>query len=185
MDCQRDSGRKSRVNSGKRTKARPRSTQAVPGGERISLQAAIGHVVFDHEKVSSAARRAGKAKKSVSEGAWEYVKRVVRSRDNSRCQKCQKNLKTPDVHHRKPKQMGGSDSGTTYGLANLVSLCRNCHSWAHENPIAAMDLGLLLSQSVEPEEEPVLVRGRERWFTYLGGVEHGRKEATDGSSNSA
>lgn len=187
MTCQRDSSRKSTRNTGKRTKARPRAAQSVPGGERISLQAAIGHVVFDHVKVSTAARWAGKAKKSVSDGAWEFAKRVVRGRDKDTCVKCRHRKPSLDVHHRKPKQMGGADALTTYGLANLISLCRNCHSWVHQHPAEAMELGLMLSQSADPEKEYVFVGGQRLVLTNLGlvGKEVQFSETQDREGDSA
>lgn len=187
MDCSRDKSRRTKANTGKRTKTRPRAVSNASGGERISLQAAIGHVVFDHVKVSTAARWAGKAKKTVADGAWEYVKRVVKHRDKSKCVLCGRVKNELDVHHRKPKQMGGSDALTTYGLANLVSLCRNHHSWVHAHPADAMELGLLLSQSADPEQEPVLVHGMQLVLTNLGvvGKEVPGYEAQDSSGDSA
>lgn len=175
------------MNTGKRTKARPRAVQNVPGGDRISLAAAVNLVIFEHLKVSTAARQAGKAKKTVADGAWERAKRIVRDRDQSTCQKCRRRKPDLDVHHRKPKQMGGADALTTYGLANLVSLCRNCHSWVHAHPADAMELGLMLSQSADPEKEYVFVGGQRLVLTNLGlvGKEVQFSETQDREGDSA
>ena len=173
LTCQRSKTRKTKVNSGRRTKPRPRATQEVPAGRRVSLHTAIEHVVFEHVKVSTAARWAGKAKKTVADGAWEHVKRIVRERDRDTCQKCGSRRPGLDVHHRKPKQMGGSDSLTTYGLANLISLCRLCHGWVHGHPIEAEELGLMLAQSADPERVYVTVRGRKLALTNAGLVGKG------------
>lgn len=139
--------------------------------EQISLQSAIGHVVFDHVKVATAARWAGKAKATVADAAWEYVKRVVRDRDRNTCWKCGGRGSSLDVHHRKPKQMGGADSLTTYGLANLVSLCRGCHSRVHANPAESEGLGFILGQISDPAKIPFLARGESIVLTNVGLVE--------------
>lgn len=132
------------------------------------MAAAVGLVVFDHEKVATAARLAGKAKRVVKDAAWEYCKRVVRDRDRSKCQKCFQAGSRLDVHHRKPKQMGGSDSLTEFGLANLISLCRDCHSWVHQHPEAATMMGLLLRQGDDPEQCEITIPGGPVHLTYWG-----------------
>ena len=181
MDCQRDSNRKSKVKPTRRVGKRPRSTQSVPGGSKLSTTAAVNLVIFEHLKVSTAARQASAAKAVVANAAWERAKRIVRSRDQERCHKCGRRNSNLDVHHRKPKQMGGADAKTTYGLANLVSLCRDCHSWVHQHPEEAMSVGLLLSQSAEPDREYITSRGQRVALTYLGMI--GREGMVNGSQD--
>lgn len=42
------------------------------------------------------------------------------------------------VHHRRLRSQGG-----THDLSNLVALCDTAHRWAHDNPLAAQQLGLI------------------------------------------
>jgi hypothetical protein len=64
---------------------------------------------------------------------WENRSRIVRTRDNHRCQNCgskylPENDVSIDVDHITPKSEGGSHS-----LDNLQTLCRNCHARKHPN----------------------------------------------------
>lgn len=154
----------------KRKKTRPRPAAARTAGDQISAAEASRRVVQDGTPVALAARWAGKSNRVVKDGAWTLVKREVRRRDGSTCWRCRKQGDGLDVHHRKPKQMGGAGTATEFGLANLVSLCRDCHSWVHANPSEAMLTGLLLSQSSTPEREPITVAGRTRWLTSTGRI---------------
>jgi len=49
--------------------------------------------------------------------------------------------------------MGGTgDEEVAFGLANLVSLCRECHSHVHANPAESYELGWLVHSWDEPAE---------------------------------
>ena len=56
---------------------------------------------------------------------------VVRKRAKGRCERCTRHLdrERGDVHHRRPRQMGGDPSPETNSPSNLVLLCRDCHEW--------------------------------------------------------
>ncbi len=52
--------------------------------------------------------------------------------------------------------MGGtSDPEINYGLANLVSLCRDCHSWIHLHPAESYESGWLVHSWDDPAEIPL------------------------------
>lgn len=52
--------------------------------------------------------------------------------------------------------MGGtSDPEVSYGLANLVSLCRTCHAWVHAHPAKSYEQGWLVHSWNDPEDVPV------------------------------
>lgn len=85
---------------------------------------------------------------------WDKAKRIVVDRDSMLCVRCKK--EATDVHHRLPRKMGGTrNEKIAYGLANLISLCRDCHNWVHANPFAAHQLGYLLKTGEDPEVIPI------------------------------
>lgn len=160
--------------SPKRTKkTRGRSVVDRRGGEHISTTEAVKRIVFEGTPVATAARLAGKAKHTVKEAAWEFVKRVVRERDGHQCRKCRQRGSNLDVHHRKLKQMGGSDAVTEFGLANLVALCRECHGVVHGLPDMAVELGLIVPQHEEPAEVPIRVGRTPILLDYQGKAKRG------------
>lgn len=90
---------------------------------------------------------------------WETARKQALARDGERCRRCAK--PATDVHHRKAKGMGGTcNTDTLYGLANLVSLCRDCHSWVHAHPWASYEAGWLVHSRDDPAGIPVPGGGR-------------------------
>lgn len=82
---------------------------------------------------------------------WDKARRGALERDEETCQRCSR--PATDVHHRKVKGMGGTgDEEVAFGLANLVSLCRECHSHVHANPAESYELGWLVHSWDEPAE---------------------------------
>jgi len=53
---------------------------------------------------------------------------------------------------------GSSDDERNYGLANLVSLCEECHTWAHMSPEEAYGTGFLLHWWDDPGKFPLTVK---------------------------
>lgn len=77
------------------------------------------------------------------------VRKLILRRDDWCCVRCGK--EATDVHHRKAKKMGGTkDEETAYGYANLISVCRYCHSWIHRHPAAAADSGYIVKTGFDP-----------------------------------
>lgn len=63
----------------------------------------------------------------------------IRRRDGDRCRLSSPRCWGPvDVHHVLPRGRGGTTTAD-----NLVCLCRACHSFVHEHPAWARDLGWL------------------------------------------
>lgn len=63
----------------------------------------------------------------------------IRRRDGNRCRIAGPTCWGPvDVHHVLPRGRGG-----TSVPENLICLCRNHHSWAHDHPVDARNLGVL------------------------------------------
>ena len=58
----------------------------------------------------------------------ENFKQAARARDDYKCQCCGKRGCRLEVHHLIPRSRGGSDK-----LANLITLCSDCHHLAHSS----------------------------------------------------
>ena len=59
---------------------------------------------------------------------WAAVRQAALSRDNYRCQSCGRVVTvTAEVHHR----IALEDGGEPYALANVVTLCADCHYREH------------------------------------------------------
>lgn len=85
----------------------------------------------------------------MSSSKWDRIKRVVAARDGC-CVRCRG--ESVDVHHRKLKGLGGtSDDEVAYGTANLITLCRTCHTYVHGNPTESYKTGYLVHSWDDPE----------------------------------
>jgi 5-methylcytosine-specific restriction protein A len=88
---------------------------------------------------------------------WDKIRRLVLARDGEKCLRCL--APAVDVHHRRPKGMGGT--GNKYialGMANLVSLCRDCHTEIHTQPELGYRTGFLLHSWEDPAEIPLVIK---------------------------
>lgn len=65
------------------------------------------------------------------------------------------------VHHRRPRGMGGTVDPVASGPANALLLCHICHLWVETNRSAATANGWLVRSGFDPAEVPVR--------TYEGG----------------
>lgn len=59
------------------------------------------------------------------------------------------------VHHRKPRRMGGRSDPAINAPANLVSLCLEDHQLTESCRREALDMGLLLHEHEDPARVPV------------------------------
>jgi len=66
------------------------------------------------------------------------------------------------VHHRRPRQMGGSKRRDTNGIENLLLLCRAHHEFVEKYRTTAYNAGWLVAQSKSPAATPVRIWTR-RW----------------------
>lgn len=92
----------------------------------------------------------------------------VLDRDLRSCLRCDE--PATDVHHRCARGMGGSSDPRTHDLANLVSLCRPCHSWAHSRPLEAAVDGYIVVRGDDPAGVPVLWHGQMANLTSRGTI---------------
>ena len=85
---------------------------------------------------------------------WSKARKEALLRDEGKCLRCRK--PAADVHHRRPKKMGGTKNEyTAFGMANLVSLCRKCHNDIHAHPEQAYRTGYLVHSWDDPAHIPI------------------------------
>jgi 5-methylcytosine-specific restriction enzyme A len=97
-----------------------------------------------------------------------HTRVAVFDRDGGKCLRCLGDA--TDVHHRRVKGMGGSKDPITHGMANLISLCRDCHTFTHDNPGDAYKYGFLVKASETPADVPVWVGTREKMLLFDDGT---------------
>ena len=59
------------------------------------------------------------------------------------------------LHHRRPRGMGGSRNPVTGSASNAAACCVQCHAWAESNRELARDRGWIVRQGADPREIPV------------------------------
>lgn len=117
-------------------------------------------------------------------GPAQLVREAVRQRAEDCCELCGLWAVGAQIHHRRPRAMGGSSDRSTNLPSNLVLLCALCHSYVETiNRASAYKYGWLVPQSVSPADVPYLLWGD--WVfltdsgTYRPAAEHGHCH-TDG-----
>jgi hypothetical protein len=81
-----------------------------------------------------------------------------------------------DVHHRVRRGVGGRRGAARLvsdRLSNLLHVCRPCHTWVHEHPAAAREVGWLLCGRDVPSGVAVSYRGAPCVLADDGRVEPG------------
>ena len=97
-------------------------------------------------------------------GFSQPTRLLVYARAQERCERCGVYAYGGSLHHRRPRGMGGSKRPETNGAANAFLLCGHatspdgCHRWVENHRTEALELGLLVLQSQNPAEVPVLTR---------------------------
>lgn len=71
-----------------------------------------------------------------------------------------------DIHHRRPRRMGGDPRPDTNKASNLLVLCRGCHDEIESHRADAYVHGWLLHDGDSPATVAVLIEHSSRW-TYL------------------
>ncbi len=95
---------------------------------------------------------------------------LVRGRSGGLCEFRACTRAAEQMHHRRPRRMGGSTAPDVNGAANLVDLCAWHHRWVEFHRTAAAAMGLLLSARANPARVPVLTRHDEEpvWLLPSG-----------------
>lgn len=118
----------------------------------------------DASNISRALRRAGVAPRprlKRNTNVPPENRQLVHARARLRCERDGRDLAGGGghVHHRRPRQRGGSRAPDVHDLSNLLLLCVDCHDWVESNRTAAYEQGLLVHAGFDPATTPVLLRG--------------------------
>lgn len=96
-------------------------------------------------------------------GPTPQVRELVRARAGSSCERCGMALRTGNIHHRKPRGMGGTTDPAANSPANLMLVCGSgttgCHGWIESHRQEALTEGWLVPRTADPEGSPVRVWG--------------------------
>jgi 5-methylcytosine-specific restriction enzyme A len=61
------------------------------------------------------------------------------------------------VHHRRPRQAGGTADPLAASVSNALVLCHVCHAWVESHRTAATARGWLVPAGADPATVPALV----------------------------
>lgn len=115
------------------------------------------------------AKSAPKGKRASTGPARDVVDAVLERGAHS-CEICSAGLGPVrgvdyQIHHRRPRAMGGTDRPETNWPSNLLLLCPADHEAIESRRAEATEAGWLVPQTSDPAQIPVLIR-YERWV-YL------------------
>lgn len=111
-------------------------------------------------------------------GFEPLVRSLIYDRSGGRCERC--NLWTSDtqIHHRRPRGMGGTLRADTNSASAGVLLCGQCHWMVESYRAQAFDDGWLVRQSHSPITVPVLRRGFWVLLDDAGGFTYSERTAS-------
>ena len=84
-------------------------------------------------------------------------------RDRMACIICEASYDL-QLHHRRPRGMGGTRRESTNSPAALVVVCAEHHAWLESHRDLARQRGYLVPQHAEPSDVPILRFGRWEWL---------------------
>jgi 5-methylcytosine-specific restriction protein A len=91
-------------------------------------------------------------------GFSKPVRDLVHARSGDWCERCG-SARAVQIHHRRPRGMGGSTATDTNTASNALALCVGCHQSIESNRAEAISMGWLVPQSYSPATQVVLRRG--------------------------
>lgn len=103
-------------------------------------------------------------------GPSRAVVEMVLARSGGMCERCYGTGE--QIHHRRPRGMGGTHRVETNMPANLVHLCHSCHGWVESHRTQALADGWLIRQASpkSPAEVLVMLAWGSGYLDDLGGV---------------
>lgn len=108
-------------------------------------------------------------------GPSEEVRSLVLSRARYLCEVCETQA-AMNVHHRKPRRMGGTRDPRINSPANLLALCGSgttgCHGHIESHRAESYRLGWLVRWGEDPLEVPFQAIGQTWWLLDGVGGKH-------------
>lgn len=89
----------------------------------------------------------------------ETVRNQIKERSKQRCEVCTAYAFHAQIHHRKPRGMGGSKDPVSGSAANGLWVHPACHSKIESQRSWAFDRGYLVKQSDDPRTAPIKING--------------------------
>ena len=83
------------------------------------------------------------------------VREQILRRAGGRCEICGATMPVSQIHHRRPRGMGGSKDTASGTAANGIAIHPRCHSTVESNRELALTKGWLLLQGADPAATPV------------------------------
>lgn len=147
--AQRKRGAARRTNAARGlSDTRVRYDQAVVREQIVLVRAA-------QTSIAAAARVIGCNPNYLGRRVWNETKADVRRRD-PRCVRCGVEGDNLDVQHRKARGSGGTaNPATSFGMQNLIALCRPCHDHVETHRTYGRTHGFAVPQWRDPAEVPV------------------------------
>ena len=104
------------------------------------------------------------------------VRELVRSRDGYACARCgmrdgEHVLPRHQIHHRRPRGMGGTSRDDTNSPANLILLCAECHALIESYRVHAFAAGWLVRQGHDPAMTTLAYKGRPVLLNHAGQIQ--------------
>jgi len=94
------------------------------------------------------------------------VRAIIQERSGGLCERCGY-VQGVEIHHRRPRGMGGTTRESTNTASNGVLLCVECHRWVESHRTDALLEGFLVLQIDSPLRAAIRYR---RKYLYLDDV---------------
>lgn len=98
------------------------------------------------------------------------VRSLIRVRAGDVCERCGKHWGV-EIHHRRPRGMGGTSQASSNAASNGLLLCSDCHRHVELFRGYAIEFGFLVSQQHSPLLVPVYRRGEWVHLDNEGGIQ--------------
>lgn len=104
-----------------------------------------------------------------STGPNSATRDLVRARAEDCCELCGRWAVAGQLHHRRPRSLGGSSNPEINLASNLTLFCFDCHDFVERTQRAsAYRYGWLVPSGAAPREHPFLLWGSWVYFDDLG-----------------
>lgn len=99
-------------------------------------------------------------------GPTRMVREIVWQRDRGMCLRCRAE-RGVQIHHRAPRQKGGTREAWINQPANLVLICLQCHEYIESHRAEAYESGWLIKRTSGERPEEVSLLGPDGRSSFL------------------